>query len=85
MPTFTRRTARPLTAESYRRAEEELVSMASKIAHAAVVAHAPDALPRDKARLTQAIHRLSLYAQQLSARHRRNGKLADRSAGADRG
>ncbi len=76
-PQFPPQSARPLTAEHYRRAAEELRRLASKIDHAAAIAHGSDAEPRDRARLTQAIHRASLYAQSLSERHRRFGKLAD--------
>lgn len=70
----SKQSARPLTVEHYRRAAEELRRLASKIDHAAAIAHGGDAEPRDKARLTQILHRTSLYAQSLSERHRRFGR-----------
>ncbi len=74
MPQFTRQSARPLTAEHYRRAAESLRRLASKIDYAAAIAHGGDATPRDTARLTQILHRTSIHAQSLSQRHRRFGR-----------
>ena len=71
MPSFARQSQRSMTAEHYRRAADELRRLASKIAYAAAVAHGSLATARDAGRLTQAIHRTSLYAQRLSERHRR--------------
>lgn len=74
MPQFSRQASRSMTPEHYRRAAEELRRLASRIDHAAAIAHGGDATPRDAARLTQIIHRASLYAQSLSERHRRFGR-----------
>jgi hypothetical protein len=80
MPQFTRQASRSMTADHYRRAAEELRRLASRIDHAAAIAHGSDATPRDAARLTQVLHRTSIYAQSLSERHRRFGRqpIADR-------
>lgn len=70
MPQFIRQSARPLTAESYQREAARLRALAENIASAARIAHSVTAAPRDRARLTRAIHELAMSAKRLSARHR---------------
>jgi len=72
---FTRRSTRPLTAESYQRAAYKAEALASRIRWAADIALRSSASPQDRARLTRAIHDFAIHdfamhARRLSARHR---------------
>lgn len=70
MPQFTRQGSRPLTAAAYHSAGEKARWLADRVIHAARMAHYPAASPRDKQRLTQAIHSLSMHCRRFSERHR---------------
>ena len=70
MPQFTRQGSRPLTAAGYERAASKAQDLAESVTLAARAAHRDGATTRDKQRLTQAIHSLSMHCRRLSERHR---------------
>ena len=70
MPQFTRQGSRPLTAAAYERAATKAQDLAESVTLAARRAHSEAATIRDKQRLTQAIHSLSMHCRRLSERHR---------------
>jgi len=70
MPQFTRQGSRPLTAAAYERLASKAQDLAENVTIAARRAHAEGATTRDKQRLTQAIHSLSMHCRRLSERHR---------------
>ncbi len=69
-PQFSRQGSRPLTAAAYERAASKAQDLAENVALAARRAHSDGAGIRDKQRLTQAIHSLSMHCRRLSERHR---------------
>ena len=71
MPQFTRQGGRPLTVASYERLASKAQDLAENVTLAARRAHAEGSTLRDKQRLTQAIHSLSMHCRRLSERHRR--------------
>lgn len=73
MPQFTRQGSRPLTAAAYERQAKKAQDLAESVTLAARTAHADGASVRDKQRLTQAIHSLSMHCRRLSERHRGMG------------
>ena len=69
MPQFAKQSTQPLTAEGYRHAAAKLEALAQNVGTAARMAHSVNAGPRDRARLTRAIHALANASRALARRH----------------
>lgn len=74
MPQFSRQSSRPLTPTGYLASVRRILELLDVIHAYALI---PPTTPRDRARLTRAIHGLSLAAQSLSRRHRRLPHIED--------